>query len=312
MIFTDATQLVGNTPLLRLNRLVDPERVTVLAKVEFSNPAGSVKDRVALAIVDAAEKAGALTPGGTIVEATSGNTGIGLAFVAAVRGYRAVLAMPASMSAERRALLRAYGAELVLTEPAQGMAGAVAKAKELVETTPGAILASQFTNEANPAIHEATTGPEILRAVNGTVDALVAGVGTGGTLTGVGRALRQANTDTRIVAVEPEASPLLSQGKAGPHPIQGIGANFVPDTLDTELIDEVLTVSGDRAIDIAHRAAREEGLLVGLSGGAALAAAVKLAEREEMTGKTIVVIIPQFGERDMSTALFEGMAKESS
>ncbi|MDO5724214.1 MAG: cysteine synthase A [Flaviflexus sp.] len=309
MIHSDATELIGSTPLVRLNRLVDPQRVTVAAKIEFSNPAGSVKDRVALAIINAAEKAGALKPGGTIVEATSGNTGIGLAFVAAVRGYRAVLAMPASMSAERRALLRAYGAELVLTEPGEGMAGAVAKAKELVEATPGAILASQFTNEANPAIHEATTGPEILAEM--TVDALVAGVGTGGTLTGVGRALRAANPETRIVAVEPEASPLLSEGKAGPHPIQGIGANFVPDTLDTELIDEVLTVSGDRAIDIARRAAREEGLLVGLSGGAALAATIELAGREEMTGKQIVVIIPQFGERDMSTALFEGLAEEA-
>lgn len=311
MIHSDATELIGSTPLVRLNRLVDPNRVTVAAKIEFSNPAGSVKDRVALAIINAAEKSGALGPGGTIVEATSGNTGIGLAFLAAVRGYRAVLAMPASMSAERRALLRAFGAELVLTEPSEGMAGAVAKAKELVEATPGAILASQFTNEANPAIHEATTGPEILSEAP-HVDALVAGVGTGGTLTGVGRALRAANLHTRIVAVEPAASPLLSGGTAGPHPIQGIGANFVPETLDTDLIDEVLTVSGERAIEVARRAAREEGLLVGLSGGAALAATIELAEREEMTGKTIVVIIPQFGERDMSTALFEGLAEETS
>ncbi|MFT0847761.1 cysteine synthase A [Actinomycetaceae bacterium L2_0104] len=306
-VYADATTLVGRTPLVRVNRLAGDTEATVLAKLEFYNPANSVKDRIAVAIIDAAEKAGALSSGGTIVEATSGNTGIGLAWVGAVRGYKVVLTMPSSMSKERRALLRAFGAELVLTEPAGGMKGAVDKANEIVESTPGAVLASQFANEANPAIHEATTGEEIWEDTDGHVDYLVSGIGTGGTITGAGRALRRHNPDIKLVAVEPGESPLLSEGKAGPHKIQGIGANFVPDVLDTDLYDEVIAIASDDAIATAREAATKEGLLVGISSGAALRAAIEVAKRPEAAGKTIVAIVPDFGERYLSTPLFEGL-----
>ena len=306
-VFANATELVGRTPLVRINRLTDGADATVLAKLEFYNPANSVKDRIAVAIIDAAVASGKLPEGGTIVEGTSGNTGIGLAWVGAARGYKVILTMPSSMSKERRALLRAFGAELVLTEPALGMRGAVDKAKEIVASTDGAILASQFVNEANPAVHEKTTGEEIWEDTDGKVDYLVSGIGTGGTITGAGRALRRHNPQIKLIAVEPAESPLLSDGKAGPHKIQGLGANFVPDVLDTELYDEVVTVSSDEAIAQARRAATDEGLLVGISSGAALAAAVEIAKRPEAAGKTIVAIIPDFGERYVSTALFEGL-----
>jgi len=306
-IYENATTLVGNTPLVKINNLGEETGATVLAKLEFYNPANSVKDRIAVAIIDAAEESGQLTHGGTIVEATSGNTGIGLAWVGAVRGYKVILTMPSSMSKERRALLRAFGAELVLTEPAGGMKGAVEKANEIVAATPGAILASQFANEANPAIHEKTTGEEIWADTDGKIDYFVAGVGTGGTITGAGRALRRHNPDVKLVVVEPAESPLLSEGKAGPHKIQGIGANFVPDVLDTDLYDEVIAIPSDDAIATARDAATKEGLLVGISSGAALNAALQIAKRPEAAGKTIVAIVPDFGERYLSTPLFEGL-----
>lgn len=306
-IYENATTLVGNTPLVKINNLGEENGATVLAKLEFYNPANSVKDRIAVAIIDAAEESGQLTHGGTIVEATSGNTGIGLAWVGAVRGYKVILTMPSSMSKERRALLRAFGAELVLTEPAGGMKGAVEKANEIVAATSGAILASQFANEANPAIHEKTTGEEIWADTDGKIDYFVAGVGTGGTITGAGRALRRHNPDVKLVVVEPAESPLLSEGKAGPHKIQGIGANFVPDVLDTDLYDEVIAIPSDDAIATARDAATKEGLLVGISSGAALNAALQIAKRPEAAGKTIVAIVPDFGERYLSTPLFEGL-----
>ncbi|GAA4423050.1 cysteine synthase A [Georgenia halophila] len=306
-IYDDVTQLIGRTPLVRLNRITDGAGATVLAKLEFYNPASSVKDRIGVSIVDAAEASGELPPGGTIVEATSGNTGIALAMVGAARGYTVVLTMPSSMSKERRALLRAFGAELVLTDPPLGMKGAVDKAEEIAAERQGAVLARQFANEANPAIHRTTTAEEIWADTEGGVDAVVSGIGTGGTITGVGQVLRERKPDVKMFAVEPAESPILSGGEAGPHKIQGIGANFVPEILDTSIYDEVLDVDLETSVQWARRAAMEEGLLVGLSSGAALAAAVNVAQREEMAGKTIVVIIPSFGERYLSTPLFEGL-----
>ena len=305
-IYSSVDQLIGGTPLLELCRL---ERqldlgARVLVKLESFNPGGSVKDRVARAMLDDAEASGRLAPGGTIVEPTSGNTGIGLASVAAARGYRVVIVMPETMSAERRALMRAYGAELVLTEGARGMAGAIEKANELVNEIPGAILAGQFTNPANPAVHEATTGPEIWRDTEGNVDLFVAGVGTGGTITGVGRYLKRQNPTVRVVAVEPAASPVLSGGQAGPHPLQGIGAGFVPEILDTEIYDEILTASGEDACAAARLLGRSEGVLAGISSGAALWGALTLARRPENQGKTIVALLPDTGERYLSTTLF--------
>ena len=308
-ILNDVTQAVGNTPLVRLNRIIDTGNsgTTVAAKLEFYNPASSVKDRIGVAIVDAAEAAGALKPGGTIVEATSGNTGIALAMVGAARGYHVVLAMPESMSKERRALLKAYGAELVLTPAGGGMQGAVDEADKIVGEREGAVLARQFANEANPEIHRRTTAEEIWKDTDGGVDVLVAGIGTGGTITGVGQVLRSRKPGVKIIAVEPAESPILNGGQPGPHKIQGIGANFVPEILDTTVYDEVVDIDAGTAVDWARRAAKEEGLLVGLSSGAALAAAAQVAARPESAGKTIVVIIPSFGERYLSTVLFEGI-----
>ncbi|MHA7126199.1 cysteine synthase A [Janibacter indicus] len=304
-IYEDATKLVGRTPLVRINRIIDSE-ATVAAKLEFYNPANSVKDRIGAAIIDAAEASGELKPGGTIVEATSGNTGIALAMVGAARGYNVVLAMPETMSKERRALLRAYGAELVLTEGAKGMKGAVEKAEEIAAER-GAVQAKQFANAANPAIHEKTTGPEIWEDTDGEVDILISGIGTGGTITGAGRYLRSQKSDVQIIAVEPAESPILNGGAPGPHKIQGLGANFVPEILDTEIYDEVIDIDAPTAMDWARRSATDEGLLVGISSGAAFAAADQVARRPENAGKTIVVIIPSFGERYLSTPLFEGL-----
>jgi cysteine synthase len=306
-IYDDVTQLIGRTPLVRLNRITEGAGATVLAKLEFYNPANSVKDRIGVSIVDAAEASGELKPGGTIVEATSGNTGIALAMVGAARGYKVVLAMPASMSNERKALLRAFGAELILTEPAGGMKGAVEKANEIVAEREGAVLARQFANPANVEIHRRTTAEEIWNDTDGQVDAVVAGIGTGGTITGVGQVLKERKSEVKMFAVEPAESPILNGGQPGPHKIQGIGANFVPEILDTNIYDEVIDVDAETSVRWARRAATEEGLLVGLSSGAALAAAVQVAKRPEMDGKTIVVIIPSFGERYLSTILFEGL-----
>ncbi|MDP9800375.1 cysteine synthase A [Arcanobacterium wilhelmae] len=305
-IYNNATELVGRTPLVRINRLGDGN-ANIIGKLEFFNPANSVKDRIGVAIIDAAEKSGALKPGGMIVEGTSGNTGIALAWVGAARGYKVVLTMPSSMSKERRALLRGFGAELELTDPAKGMQGAVDRAKEIVAENPGSILASQFANEANSAIHEATTGPEIWNDTEGNIDIFIAGIGTGGTITGTGHYLKSQNPDVQVIAVEPAESPLLSTGTAGSHKIQGLGANFVPEVLDTNVYDEIVTVKSDDAIAMARRAAHEEGLMVGISAGAALQAAVEVAARPENKGKNIVAIIPDFGERYVSTALFEGL-----
>jgi cysteine synthase A len=306
-IYDDATKLIGNTPLVKLNRLTEGLEATVLAKLEFYNPANSVKDRIGVSIIDAAEASGELKEGGTIVEGTSGNTGIALAWVGAARGYKVVLAMPETMSKERRALLRAYGAELVLTPGAEGMKGAVAAAERIAQERPGAILARQFANEANPKIHRETTAEEIWADTDGNVDILVAGIGTGGTITGVGQVLKDRNPDIKVVAVEPEESPILNGGAPGPHKIQGIGANFVPEILDTKVYDEVIDINLATAIETARRSAQEEGLLVGTSSGAALSAALQVAKRPENAGKTIVVIVPDFGERYLSTPLFEGL-----
>jgi len=302
--FEDATKLVGRTPLVRINKLTQGSNALVLAKLEFYNPASSVKDRIGVAIVDAAEASGALKPGGTIVEGTSGNTGIALAWVGAARGYKVILAMPETMSKERRGLLRAFGAELILTPGADGMKGAVTTAEKIVAETEGAILARQFANPANPEIHRRTTAEEIWADTDGQVDYVVAGIGTGGTITGVGQALKARNPHVTIVGVEPLESPLLTQGTAGPHKIQGIGANFVPEILDQSVLDQVIDVSSDTALEWARRAAKEEGLFVGISAGAALAAAAEIASDVQAQGKTIVVIIPDSGDRYLSTALY--------
>lgn len=303
-IYDDATALIGNTPLVRINKITDGAGATVVGKLEFYNPANSVKDRIGVAIIDAAEASGELKPGGTIVEATSGNTGIALAFVGAARGYKVVLTMPETMSKERRALLRAFGAELILTPGSEGMKGALNRADEIVAEREGAILARQFANAANPEIHRRTTAEEIWADTDGEVDILVAGIGTGGTITGVGQVLKERKPGVQIVGVEPAESPILNGGQPGPHKIQGIGANFVPEILDTAVYDEIIDIDADTAVATARRAAAEEGLLVGISSGAALAAAKQLAERPENAGKLIVAIIPSFGERYLSTILY--------
>ena len=302
-VFENVTALIGRTPLVKVNKLFGETNATVLAKLEFYNPANSVKDRIGVAMVDAAEAAGVLEPGGTIVEATSGNTGIALAMVGAARGYDVVLTMPETMSKERRALLRAFGAELVLTPGPEGMRGAVNKANEIAAER-GGVLVRQFENPANVDIHRRTTAEEIWADTDGTVDIVVAGVGTGGTISGVGQVLKERKPGVRMVAVEPAESPILSGGQPGPHKIQGIGANFVPEILDRSVLDEVVTVSSEDAVAVAREAARAEGLLVGISSGAALKAAGELAARPENTGKTIVVVIPSFGERYLSSVLY--------
>ena len=299
------TQAVGETPLVRLNRLTEGLPGDVAVKIEFYNPANSVKDRIGVAIVDAAEKSGKLRPGGTIVEGTSGNTGIALAMVGAARGYRVVLTMPETMSNERRVMLRAYGAEIVLTPGADGMRGAVEKAAQIVEETENSILAQQFANQANVEIHHDTTGPEIWEASEGKVDVLVSGIGTGGTLTGAGRYLKKQNPDIKIVAVEPADSPILSGGKPGPHKIQGIGANFVPEVLDTELYSAVYAATLEESVQNSRLLGAKEGILGGISSGAAIAAALDEAQKEENDGKLIVAVIPDFGERYISTVLYE-------
>ena len=304
-IYKDITEVFGNTPLVRINRITDGAKANVLAKLEFYNPTSTVKDRIGIAMIDAAEKSGQLKPGGTIVEATSGNTGIALAMVGAARGYKTILTMPDSMSKERRALLKAFGAELVLTPASEGMKGAVAKAEELGAN--GAVLVRQFENEANPEIHRKTTAEEIWRDTDGSVDAIVAGIGTGGTITGIGQVLKARKPSIKIFAVEPAASPILNGGKPGGHPIQGIGPNFIPPILDRSVYDEVIDVEADNAVKYARRAAAEEGILAGISAGAALWAASQVAGREEMSGKTIVVIIPSFGERYLSTILYKDL-----
>lgn len=306
-IHDNITDLIGGTPLVKLNRLTEGLPGTVVAKLEFYNPANSVKDRIGKAIIDAAEASGELKPGGTIVEGTSGNTGIALALVGAARGYKVILTMPDTMSQERRVVLRAFGAELVLTPGAEGMKGAVNKAKEIVENTDNAILASQFANQANPEVHAATTGEEIWADTDGKVDYFVAGIGTGGTITGAGRTLRKHNPDVKLVAVEPADSPLLTEGKAGPHKIQGLGANFVPEILDRDLLDEVLTSTNEDAIATSRELAKQEGILGGISAGANVKAALEIAARPEAEGKTIVVIIPDFGERYVSSILYQDL-----
>ena len=304
-IYQDITETIGNTPLVRLNRLTDGLPGEVLVKLEFFNPANSVKDRIGRAIIDAAEADGTLKPGGTIVEATSGNTGIALALVGAARGYKVVLTMPETMSLERRVTLRAYGAEIVLTPGSAGMQGAVDKANEIVAETAGAILARQFSNPANPAVHRATTAEEIWKDTDGAVDIFIAGFGTGGTVTGVGNVLKERKPSVEIYGVEPEASALLTTGKAGPHKIQGLGANFIPDILDRKVLDDVYTVSNEDAIETARKLASEEGILGGISTGANVYAALRLAALEENRGKTIVTVACDYGERYVSTVLFD-------
>ncbi len=302
-----ATELIGKTPLLEIRNYSRAEgigNVCILAKLEYLNPAGSVKDRVALAMIEDAEKKGILKEGAAIIEPTSGNTGIGLASVAAARGYRTILTLPDTMSIERRNLLKAYGAELVLTEGAKGMKGAIEKAEELKESIPGAVILGQFDNPANPAVHAASTGPEIWEDTDGNVDIFVAGVGTGGTITGVGAYLKLKNPDIKVIAVEPEGSPVLTGGKPGPHKIQGIGAGFVPSVLNRNVLDEVLLIKNEDAFEAGRKMATKEGVLVGISSGAALAAAAQLARREENAGKTIVVLLPDSGDRYLSTEMF--------
>ncbi len=303
----NSLELIGNTPLLQLNgysKKSGIKNATILAKLEYLNPAGSVKDRVALAMIEDAEKKGILKPGATIIEPTSGNTGIGLAAVAAAKGYRAILTLPETMSVERRNLLKAYGAEIVLTEGSKGMKGAIAKAEELQKSIPGAIIPGQFVNPANPAIHKKTTGPEIWEQTGGKIDFFVAGIGTGGTITGVGEFLKEKNPDIKVIAVEPASSPVLSKGEAGAHKIQGIGAGFVPDVLNTKIYDEILPIENEDAFEEGRVFARSEGILVGISSGAALKAAKIIAERPENKGKTVVVLLPDSGDRYLSTPLF--------
>ncbi len=307
-IANDVTELIGNTPLVRIRRLSDGAKAEIVAKLEFYNPAHSVKDRIGVSMIDAAERAGLIGPETIILEPTSGNTGIALAFVCAARGYKCVLTMPDTMSMERRLLLRAYGAELVLTPGSEGMAGAVRKAEEMAASDSRYLIPQQFKNPANPEIHRRTTAEEIWRDTDGKVDILVAGIGTGGTITGVGEVLKKRKPSFRCVAVEPAASPVLSGGQKGPHMIQGIGAGFVPDVLNTQIYDEVVRVTNEDALETARRMAREEGLLVGISSGAAMWAAMQVARRPENEGKLIVVIIPSFGERYLSTALFAELA----
>lgn len=304
-IYSDVTELIGHTPLVRLNRLTEGLGADVVAKLEFYNPANSVKDRIGVAIIDAAERSGELKPGGTIVEATSGNTGIALAMVGAARGYKVILTMPETMSTERRVMLRAYGAEIVLTPGSEGMAGAVARAKQIIAETENAVSADQFANPANPAIHEKTTAEEVWADTDGKVDIFVAGIGTGGTVTGVGHVLRARKPEVQIVGVEPIDSPLLTEGQAGPHKIQGIGANFVPEVLDRDSYDEIIDVSLDDAVRVARDLGTEEGILGGISSGAIIWAALELAKRPENAGKLIVAIVCDYGERYISTVLFD-------
>ena len=306
-IFTAADQIIGKTPLLELVHIEKKYglKAKILAKLEYFNPAGSVKDRIAKAMIDDAEKSGKLKPDSVIIEPTSGNTGIGLASVAAARGYKIIIVMPETMSVERRQLMKAYGAELVLTDGSQGMKGAIAKAEELAKNTPNSFIPSQFTNKANAQAHFETTGPEIFEDTDGNVDVFVAGVGTGGTLTGVGKYLKSKKSDVKVVAVEPASSPVLSEGVAGPHKIQGIGAGFVPEVLDTNVYDEIIKVENEKAFEYGRQVGTEEGVLVGISSGAALYAAVELAKRPENEGKTIVALLPDTGDRYLSTPLFD-------
>jgi cysteine synthase A len=304
-IYANVSELVGNTPLVRLNRLTEGLDATVVAKLEFYNPANSVKDRIGAAIIDAAERAGELEPGGTIVEATSGNTGIALAMVGAARGYKVILTMPETMSTERRVMLRAYGAEIVLTPGSEGMAGAVARAKQIIAETPNAVSANQFANPANPAIHEKTTAEEVWADTDGKVDIFVAGIGTGGTITGVSKVLKARKPGVQIVGVEPKDSPLLTEGQAGPHKIQGIGANFIPEILDRQSYDEIIDAEISDAVRVARELGTAEGILGGISSGAIIWAALELAKRPENAGKLIVAIVCDYGERYISTVLFD-------
>lgn len=304
-IYNNIVDTVGNTPIIRLPRITQGLPADLCYKLEFFNPIGSVKDRIAIAMVEALEESGALKPGGTIVEPTSGNTGIGVAFAAAAKGYKAILVMPEQMSIERRKMMKILGAELVLTEASGGIPGAIAKAEEIIAATPGAVQAGQFTNPANPAMHYRTTGPEIWADCEGKIDAFISGVGTGGTLSGAGKFLKEKNPDIQIIAVEPEDSPMISQGEKGPHKIQGIGAGFLPEILDTDLIDDVVLISNDAAFGTAKHVAAEDGVPVGISSGAAIAASLIVGARPDMRGKRIVTIIPSFAERYLSTALFD-------